>query len=121
MTEGWLQVADARDDYEAQLIIGRLTEAGIESNTLKSGSAPGAWLTGVQNQWGPVAVLVPPEEFQTARRVLEGFGAEGYGVEGEADEAETTLPSTSSAVLVVIAIVVAGAMIAAFLYSTRLL
>lgn len=112
--EEWVEIASARDDYEAQLITGRLSQVGIECQTMKSGSAPGAWLTGVQNPWGPVSVLVPPHRVDAAHDALED-------VETEEPEARTLLPSASNATVVIVALVVASAMIAAFLYSVRLL
>lgn len=67
---GWAEIVVARDDAEAQLIIGKLRDAGIEVEAIKTNTGPGAWLTGVQNQWTPVAILVPLESADEARRLL---------------------------------------------------
>ncbi len=112
--EEWVEVASARDDYEAQLILGRLSQVGIEGQTLKSGSALGAGVTGVQNPWGPVSVLVPPHQLDAARDALEDDAR-------EEPEARTLLPASSNPTVVIVAIVVAAAMVAAFLYSVRVL
>ena len=114
--EEWVVVASARDDYEAQLITGRLRQVGIESQVLKSGSAfPGAGVTGVQNPWEPVSVLVPPRQADAARDALDDF------LDGDDAEAKTLFPSASNASVVIVAIVVAVAMVAAFIYSVRFL
>jgi hypothetical protein len=68
--EGWAEIVDARDDIEAQLVLGTLREAGIEAQSLKTNSGPGAWLTGTQVQWSPVAILVPVELAAEARELL---------------------------------------------------
>jgi hypothetical protein len=113
--EEWVVVASARDDYEAQLITGRLSQVGIESNVLKSGSALGAGVTGVQNPWEPVSVLVPRHQADAARDALDDF------LDADEAEAKTLFPSASNASVVIVAIVVAAAMVAAFIYSVRFL
>ena len=66
----WVELARAKDDIEAHLLLGRLHEAGIETRTLKDRTAPGAWLYGGSNPWAPVAVLVRSFELDQARLVL---------------------------------------------------
>jgi hypothetical protein len=68
--EGWVEIVDARDDIEAQLVLGTLREAGIEAQSLKTNSGPGAWLTGTQVPWTPVAILVPVDRAAEARELL---------------------------------------------------
>jgi Putative prokaryotic signal transducing protein len=74
--EGWVEITDARDDIEAQLILGTLRDAGIEAQSLKTNTAPGAWLTGTQVPWSPAAILAPEEQAAEARELLslEGDG-----------------------------------------------
>jgi Putative prokaryotic signal transducing protein len=68
--KGWVEIADAGDDIEAQLILGTLRDAGIEAQSLKTNTAPGAWLTGTQASWTPSAILVPVERAAEARELL---------------------------------------------------
>jgi hypothetical protein len=68
--EGWVEILDAGDDIEAQLVLGTLREAGIEAQSLKTNSGAGAWLTGTQVPWSPVAILVPVERAAEARELL---------------------------------------------------
>ena len=74
--EGWVEIVDAGDDIEAQLILGTLREAGIEAQSLKTNTAPGAWLTGTQVPWTPSAILVPVDRAAEARELLS---ARDYG------------------------------------------
>jgi hypothetical protein len=68
--EGWVEIADAGDDIEAQLILGTLRDAGIEAQSLKTNTGPGAWLTGTQVPWTPLAILVPVDRAAEARELL---------------------------------------------------
>ena len=68
--EGWVEIADAGDDIEAQLMLGTLRDAGIEAQSLKTNTGPGAWLTGTQVPWTPLAILVPIERAAEARELL---------------------------------------------------
>jgi hypothetical protein len=68
--EGWVEIADAGDDIEAQLILGTLRDVGIEAQSLKTNTGPGAWLTGTQVPWTPLAILVPVERAAEAREIL---------------------------------------------------
>jgi hypothetical protein len=72
--EGWVEIVDAGDDIEAQLVLGTLREAGIEAQSLKTNSGPGAWLTGTQVPWSPVAIFVPVERAAEARELLSVDG-----------------------------------------------
>ncbi len=65
-----MQLARAHDDIEAHLLVGRLTEAGIETQTMPDRGAPGAWLYGGSNPWAPVTVLVRRIQLDDARIVL---------------------------------------------------
>jgi hypothetical protein len=68
--KGWVEIADAGDDIEAQLILGTLHDAGIAAQSLKTNTGPGAWLTGTQVPWTPLAILVPVEQAAEARELL---------------------------------------------------
>jgi hypothetical protein len=68
--KGWVEITDAGDDIEAQLILGTLHDAGIEAQSLKTNTGPGAWLTGTQVPWTPLAILVPVERAAEARELL---------------------------------------------------
>ncbi|MDQ3752885.1 MAG: DUF2007 domain-containing protein [Actinomycetota bacterium] len=66
----WIELVKAADDIEAHLLAGRLTEAGVEVQTLPDRAAPGAWLYGGSNPWAPVTVLVRRRQLEEARLVL---------------------------------------------------
>ncbi len=66
----WVELLRVRDDIEAHLLWGRLSEVGIETRRVKDRSAPGAWMYGGSNPWAPVAVLVRRFQFDDARVVL---------------------------------------------------
>ena len=74
---GWVVLIKARHDIDAHLLAGRLTEAGIESRTLKDVSAPGAWMYGGSNPWAPVSILVKKLDLDAARVVLAEISYEG--------------------------------------------
>ena len=78
----WVKLAAVADIYEAELIAGRLAEAGIGSETKKGPDAPGAWLTGSQSSLGPIELYVPSDRVAEARNVLElsDYMAEPMGV-----------------------------------------
>ena len=74
---GWVVLIKARHDIDAHLLAGRLTEAGIESRTMKDVSAPGAWLYGGSNPWAPVSILVKRMDLEDAKLVLAEISYEG--------------------------------------------
>ncbi len=65
----WVELVRARDDIDASLLVGRLSEAGIESRSLKDAAAP-TWMYGGRNPWAPVVVWVRWFELDNARLVL---------------------------------------------------
>ena len=79
----WVELTKAHDDIDAHLLVGRLTEAGIETRTVKDRSAPGAWLLGGSNPWAPVGVLVRNFELDSARLVLAEVAFEAPAIEPE--------------------------------------
>ena len=74
---GWTVLIKARHDIDAHLLAGRLTEAGIESRTMKDISAPGSWMYGGSNPWAPVTILVKKLDLDDARVVLAEISYEG--------------------------------------------
>ena len=77
--EGWVEIADAKDDIEAELMLGRLREAGIEAQSIKTNTGPGAWLTGTQVPWTPSVILVPAERASEAAEVISVEPTAGTG------------------------------------------
>jgi hypothetical protein len=67
---GWTELTRAANDIDAHLLVGRLTEAGVESTTMKDRSAPGAWLYGGSNPWAPVVIMVRRLQLDDARIVM---------------------------------------------------
>ena len=66
----WVHLARARDDIDAHLLTGRLSQAGIETRRIVDRSAPGAWLHGGANPWAPVNIYVRRVQLEDARLVL---------------------------------------------------
>ena len=99
----WVEVADAHNEPEAELIAGRLREAGIEPQLVPSSHSPGAWLTGSRPQWTPVRIEVPPDRADEARRLVEHF-ARPEELDGEP---QSSAPRTWGWVAMVIATIVA--------------
>ena len=73
----WTELAEARDDIDAHLLIGLLQETGIETRTVKDRSGPGAWLYGGSNPWAPVMVLVRRYDRERAGILLAEMAWEG--------------------------------------------
>ena len=85
---GWTQLTRAANDIDAHLLVGRLTEAGVESTTMKDRSAPGAWLYGGSNPWAPVVIMVRRMQLEDARIVLAEIAFELPAREAHAEEKE---------------------------------
>jgi Putative prokaryotic signal transducing protein len=66
----WIELVRARDNIDAHLLQGRLTEAGIESMRVVDRFAPGAWLYGGSNPWAPVVILVRRRQLEEGRLIL---------------------------------------------------
>ncbi len=75
-------VFDSADDSEAMVVQGLLESAGIESLVI-SPDAPGEVMVGL----GGVALQVPAEQAQEARRLIEEYRA-GAASEEASDEPE---------------------------------
>ena len=65
----WVRLCRAANDIEAHLLVGRLTEAGIETRTITD-PAPGAWLFGGGHSWAPVTVFVLKIQLEDAHIAL---------------------------------------------------
>jgi hypothetical protein len=66
----WAKLASLTNTYEADFLAGRLQEAGIGSQIIKSADAPGAWLTGSENSFGPIDLYVRADRLEAARKLL---------------------------------------------------
>jgi hypothetical protein len=66
----WVRLCRAANDIEAHLLVGRLTEAGIETRTITDRAAPSAWLYGGGNPWAPVTVYVLKIQLEDAHIAL---------------------------------------------------
>jgi hypothetical protein len=60
----------ANNDIEAHLLMGRLTQAGIECNSVKERGASASWVHGGSDPWAPVAIMVRGHQLDDARIVL---------------------------------------------------
>lgn len=66
---GWVTLARVYGDIEASLLMGRLTEAGLESSSLKERVSVPGWMWGASPPV-PVTVLVRRFQLDEARLVL---------------------------------------------------
>jgi len=73
-SEGWVQVAETAQPYEAELIAGRLRAAGMEANVLDQTFRQEP-LPSVRS-FAVVRVLVPEDQEAPAREVLAKLGEE---------------------------------------------
>jgi hypothetical protein len=64
----WVRLCRAANDIEAHLLVGRLTEAGIQTRTITD-TAPGVWLFG-GGQGAPVTVFVLKIQLEDAHIAL---------------------------------------------------
>jgi hypothetical protein len=99
----WVVVVDAHNEPEAELIAGRLREAGIEPQLVPSSHSPGAWLTGSRPQWIPFRIEVPADRADEARHLMDEFA----GPEESDGEPQSAAPWTWVGVLMVLATIVA--------------
>ena len=77
----WVHLITARHDIDANLLEGRLREAGIDSHQLKDRNAPGAWLYGGSNPWAPVNIFVQRLQLDDARLLLAEISLDGPNAE----------------------------------------
>lgn len=69
-----MKLTTVSDSYEAELLAGQLEANGIDSRTLKGSNAPGAWLTGSQNPFGPVEIYVTSSQLRDAQSFVDDVG-----------------------------------------------
>lgn len=67
----WAKLTSATDSFQADLLLGRLRQEGIDAQAMKSFNAPGAWLTGNENPFGPIDVCVPSDQLPAAQKLLD--------------------------------------------------
>lgn len=67
---GWVELIRAHGDIDAHLLVGRLSEAGVETRTVTDRSAPWTWMLAGSNPWAPVSILVRRLQLEDARLVL---------------------------------------------------
>jgi hypothetical protein len=77
----WVRLCRAANDIEAHLLVGRLTEAGIETRSITD-RAPSAWLYGGGNQWAPVTVYVLKIQLEDAHIALAEAAFQGPAAAG---------------------------------------
>lgn len=70
----WVELCKARNDIDAHLLIGRMTEAGIDTYAVKDKAAP--WLYGASTPWAPVFVFVRRFQYEDARVLLAEISLE---------------------------------------------
>ncbi|CAN5442597.1 hypothetical protein BH18ACT16_BH18ACT16_07280 [soil metagenome] len=78
----WVRLCRAANDIEAHLLVGRLTEAGIETRSITDRAAPSAWLYGGGNQWAPVTVYVLKIQLEDAHIALAEAAFQGPAAAG---------------------------------------
>jgi hypothetical protein len=78
-----VQLLTAPNDIEAHLVAGRLSEAGVEVQVVKDRSAPGAWIYGGANPWGPTTIMVRRLQLNDAHMVLAEVSFEGPSAQVE--------------------------------------
>ena len=67
-----MPVVTAHGEIEAELIVGRLRDAGLDARVVRDGKqSPGAWMHAGHDPMEPMTVVVPEDEVEGARDVLE--------------------------------------------------
>jgi len=62
----------ARGEIEAELIVGRLRDSGLDARVVRDGKqSPGAWMYVGHDPFEPMTVMVPEHEIDAAREALE--------------------------------------------------
>ena len=108
----WLELTVARNDIDAHLLIGRLSEEGIDTRIARDRRAPGAWLYGGANPWAPVKILVKRFQMQDARFVLAeiAFSAPAHAVV-RTEGRSWKVPALWLAAALVVAALIGGAVV----------
>lgn len=112
--ESWERLTTANDDIDAQLLVGLLDEAGIETRLVKDRSGYGDYLFGGSNPHAPVSIHVRASQLADARAAV-------------ADVASTSEPGAAEEVTsrsnwpTAIAVGIVGLIVLAFLLQQRAL
>jgi hypothetical protein len=65
-------VVTAHGEIEAELIVGQLRDAGLDARVVRDGKqSPGAWMYVGHDPFEAMTVVVPDDEIESAREVLE--------------------------------------------------
>ncbi|MEO8324113.1 MAG: hypothetical protein ABI571_08270 [Actinomycetota bacterium] len=80
--DGWVTLASARGDIDANLMAGRLNLAGVETDIIRE-FGNSAWLYGGSNPWAPVTIRVKRLQLDDAQTVLAEISFEAPAVEPE--------------------------------------
>ena len=103
----WAKLTSVSSTYEADLLAGRLEDAGIGSRTAKGAGAPGAWLTGSVNPFGPVDVYVSAVDVDAARKLLPTPIASEDSSAADSPRGSIHLVGTVLVVVVVVTVIAA--------------
>ena len=112
-----MPVVPARGEIEAELIVGRLRDAGLDARVVRDGKqSPGAWMHAGHDPIEPMTVVVPEDEVEAARGVLSE-PAEPVAPETEGDGETGVLQSLNRSLPVfrVVVVVVAVVLVVALL------
>lgn len=67
-----MPVVTAHGEIEAELIVGRLRDEGLDARVVRDGKqSPGAWMYAGHDPFEAMTVVVPEDDAEAARRVLE--------------------------------------------------
>ena len=109
----WVRLCRAANDIEAHLLVGRLTEAGIETRTITDRAAPSAWLYGGGNPWAPVTVYVLKIQLEDAHIALAEAAFQGpAAATGGAGHSRARLPWKWWATALAMGLVLSGVALA---------
>lgn len=103
MTEvDWVEVVDAHNEPEAELIAGRLRGGGYRASARRFEPLSGRVVDGVASPMIPVRIYVPADRADEARRLMDEFA----GSEELDDEPQSSAPWTWGEVLTVLVVIV---------------
>lgn len=83
----WVELFKAANDIEAALLLGKLTDASIETHSIKDFNAPGTWVYGGSNPWAAVMIYVRRFQLVDAKIVLAEVSLESIDEPSVLDEA----------------------------------
>ena len=86
MADEWVKLGTAGDDYEANLLVGRLGSAGIEARTLKNDPGAISYLRAGHDPDAPVDVYVRADQVDEAEAELQVIETEVDHTEPEPAE-----------------------------------